>query len=110
MDCLNKLLILRFMEQRMFWNNTIILINGSAIERDTNAVQKFVSEKEAFFQGSHLSISSTLRFLYCWAFDLFNHSDYHRMEYEHFQLVIIIYKLVIQYILWISTLRRVKTT
>ena len=31
-------------------------------------------------------------------------------EYEHFLKVIIIYKLIIQYILWIPTLKRVQTT
>ena len=36
----------------MFWKNTIILINGSAIEGNTNAVQKFVFEKEAFFRDN----------------------------------------------------------
>ena len=48
MDCLDKLLIVRFTEQRMFWKNTIKIISGSAIEKDINAVQKFVSQKEAF--------------------------------------------------------------
>ena len=62
----------------MFWKITIILISESAIEKDTNAIQKWVSEKEAFCKD-HTSLSLLLfRFLYCWAFDLFNHSDYHR--------------------------------
>ena len=50
MDCLDKLLIVRFTEQLIFWKNTIILItSGYAIEKGTNAVQKLFSEKEAFF-------------------------------------------------------------
>ena len=40
----------------MFWKNPIILINGSAIEKDTNAVQKFVSEKESFSRITSLSL------------------------------------------------------
>ena len=66
----------------MFWKNTIILISGSAIEKDTNAVQKLVSEKEAFFKD-HISLSLLLfAFFTVGHFDLFNHSDY-RCESRH---------------------------
>ena len=59
MDCLDKLIIVRFTEQPMYWKNTYNFISGSTIEKDTNAVQKLVSEKEAFFKD-HTSLSLLL--------------------------------------------------
>ena len=50
MDCLDKLLIVRFTEQLIFWKNTIILISGSAIEKDHTALSLLLF---SFFTVGH---------------------------------------------------------
>ena len=124
-----KLLIVRFTEQIQIynnWKNTIILISWSAIEKDTIVVQNLVEEKEAFFTDhtslslllfafftvGHLIFSINLIIIASWNSQM-NYIQIWgepMVEYEHFQKVIIIYKLIIQCILWIPTLRRVQTT
>ena len=66
---LDKLLIVRFTEQRMFWKNTKILISGFVYRKGHQHHPKVCLREGSCFQGSRISISTILLFLYCsiWA-------------------------------------------
>ena len=47
-------------------------------QRKGHPIDRISVREGSYFEGSHISISTTIRLIYCWAFDLYKDSDFIR--------------------------------